>query len=326
MKIKSFIHNNGPGVITAVVLAGVAIMLSAYIPFAGSATLALLLGLALGNINLGSSRINAGLAFTERKVLEAAIVLIGFGLNARIFSQMGWSTWLFVGLSVLAVLGIALLAGKALGLSARLSVLLGAGSAICGSAAIGAVSPLIRSEEAETGLSIGIINLLGTVGLLLLPAVSVMMAFSDESSSLLIGGVLQSMGHVVGAGFSMGDNIGTLATVVKMGRILLIIPLMIALYFVGRGQVNKSTGRPTAFPVFIPLFILSLLLAQIPAFPQSVSANLASIGDYLLIAAMVGIGFKIRIRPLFKMAGPALLAGLLIFTFQIALFVAYLYF
>lgn len=318
----TFFKDKGPGLLAATLLAVLSVWVSGYSSFLGGATVALLLGMILGNSTSKTPGLAPGLVFTEKKLLEVAIVLIGFGLNTRIFSQLGWGNWAFVGISVLLVLGLAVLVSRWFGLSLRLGTLLGAGSAICGSAAIGAVSPLLHSKEEETGLSIGVINLLSTAGLLLLPILAASFGLSAENSGLMIGGVLQSMGHVVGAGFSVSTEVGTLATVVKMGRILLLIPLLLALFFIGRK--NQGSGGKTAFPWFVPLFVLSLLLAQLPAFPQELSADLSQAGDYLLVMAMVGIGYKIKLRSLFQMAGPALLVGGLIFLFQVMLYLGFL--
>lgn len=321
---KSSWQNYLPGLLAAGVIAGLSVLLSAYIPFLGAATLALLLGIVLANSGIDFFRLNKGMEFSERKVLEAAIVLFGFGISAGIFAELGSTTWAFVSISVVVILLAAFLIGKAFRLTNRLSFLLGAGSAICGTTAIGAVAPLIKSKEEETGLSIGIINLLGTIGLFLLPAISAMMGLSEDDAGILIGGVLQSMGHVVGAAFTLGEEVGTLATVVKMGRILLIVPLLIIAYLVSLRTAEKSTGRFKGFPWFVPLFMVSIALAQWTVFPEQLAAILADMGDYLLIAAMVGIGFKIRIRQLFRIAGPALMAGVAIFVIQIVFFIAFL--
>lgn len=321
--MKAFAVNNVPGLITAAALALLSVFLAGFGSFLGSATIALILGMLMGNTRLRSQKIEKGLGFTEKKILEAAIVLIGFGMNSHIFSALGANTWVFVGSSVVLVLIIALLVSRWFGLSSSLGALIGAGSAICGSAAIGAVSPLLHSKEEETGLSIGVINLLSTLGLIFLPILSGVLALSTESSGLVIGGVLQSMGHVVGAGFSLGDEVGTAATVVKMGRILLIIPLLLVLFFMNRKK--KVEGKKLSFPVFIPLFIGALVLAQMPFFLESWAAFLAKAGDFLLVAAMVAIGYKIRLKPLFKMAGPALAVGFVVFAFQILLYLLFLY-
>ena len=323
VKKRNSILTNAPGIALAVALAIGSIFLAGFQSFLASATIALALGIILGNIGIKAGRIEAGMKFTESKVLETAIVLIAFGLNMKVFTALGLNTWVFVGSSVVMVIGVALIAGRWFGLSLKMGALLGAGSAICGSAAIGAVAPLIHSKEEETGLSIGVINLLSTTGLILLPILSGVLSLSNEDSGLLIGGIIQSMGHVIGAGFSLGEEIGAAATVVKMGRILLIIPLILVFFFISRK--DKTSGKKMSFPFFIPWFVLALVLTQMPFFPEGWSKILAKTGDYLLITAMVAIGFKIKLKPLFKLAGPALMVGFIIFAFQIALFLGYLF-
>lgn len=320
---RKSILTNVPGIALAAALAIGSIFLAGFGSFLASATIALLLGIILGNSGINVGRAEAGMKFTESKVLETAIVLIAFGLNMKVFTALGLNTWIFVGSSVVMVIGVALIAGRWFGLSLKMGALLGAGSAICGSAAIGAVAPLIHSKEEETGLSIGVINLLSTTGLILLPILSGVLSLSTEDSGLLVGGVIQSMGHVIGAGFSLGEEIGAAATVVKMGRILLIIPLILVFFFISRK--DKTQGKKMSFPFFIPWFVLALVMAQMPFFPEGWSKILAKIGDYFLIAAMVAIGFKIKLKPLFKIAGPALMVGFIIFAFQIALFLGYLF-
>lgn len=320
--MKGFLRRNVPGLILAGAFALLSIFLASFGNFLSSATIALLLGMLIGNSKMDLSSVSSGLGFTEKKILEAAIVLLAFGMNAKIFSALGSSTWLFVGVSVIVVIAVALLISKWFGLSFKMGALLGAGSAICGSAAIGAVSPLIQSKEEETGLSIGVINLMSTIGLILLPLLSGFLNLDNEGSGFFIGGVLQSMGHVVGAGFSLGDEVGAAATMVKMGRVLLIIPLMLILFLVNR---NKMVGgKKMGFPLFIPLFIIALIIAQIPFFPKDWSMLLDKIGGYLLVAAMVAIGFKIKLKPLFKIAGSALAVGLIVFSFQILIYITFL--
>lgn len=311
-----------PGLIVVALLAGLAVALASLSSYVGAATVALLLGIIAGNTTLRTDSFAPGFSFTEKYILEGAIVLIGFGLNASVFAKLGWSTWVFIGLSVLLVLAVALVIAQLFGLSRKMGLLLGAGSAICGSAAIAAVSPLVKSNDEETGLSIGIINLMSTIGLLFLPILAGVLAFSTEHSALIIGGVIQSMGHVVGAGFSMNDEVGLAATVVKMGRVVLLIPLVVLLFFTGR-QKTAGSGK-MGFPLFVPLFVGALILAQLPFFPAEWSASLAKIGDILLVAAMVAIGFKIKLRSLFKIAGSSLAVGGLVFAFQIALYLGYI--
>src|SRR5690606_29700306 len=135
------------------------------------------------------------------------------------------------------------------------------------------------------GLSIGIINLLGTLGLLLVPVFLDFMDYSKEDSAMLVGGDLQSMSHVVGDGFTLGEDIGNLATIIKMGRIVLIIPLLIFLYFMTRRSAPQGENKLKGFPVFVILFIISIGIAQLRVFPKDWAEALADVGNYLLIAA-----------------------------------------
>lgn len=311
-----------PGLLLTAVLAAIAVALGGLTDYVSSAMVALALGMVLGNLPLKLEPAAPGFKFVEKKVLETAIVLLGFGLNAAIFSKMGITTWAMVGVSVLLVLLAAYGISRWLGLSGTMGVLLGTGSAICGSAAIMAVSPLLKSRQEETGLAVGVINLLSTIGLLLLPVFVGALSLGEQQQGLMIGGTLQSMGHVVCAGFLLGEAPGGAALVVKMGRVLLLIPLILIFFF---ANTKKAAGKAkAAFPWFVPLFIVSLVLAQLPFFPASLAEQLATGGNYLLIAAMVAIGFKIKFRSLFKMAGPVLIAGSIVFSFQIIFFLAYI--
>ena len=284
----------------------------------GAVITSLAFGLILGNSIRRQERLLPGIQFSEKYLLETSIVLLGFSLNFSYLSKYSLWLWLIVGLSVLIVISLSTWLSSRLGLSKNLGLLLGAGSAICGTAAIAAISPLLRSEESETGVSIGVINLLGTLGLFFLPAMLLVMDYDAEQAGFLLGGVLQSVGHVTGAAFTLGDETGKLALVYKMGRILWLIPVILVIYFTNRS--GGKDGRLIRFPLFIVFFLVAVSLAQWQLIPVSWKETLVQVGDFLLIVAMAAIGFKIKLRPLFNIARPALLAGTGIFVVQILMF------
>ena len=305
-----------PGVAIAITMAVLAHFLSPYIPYMGSVMLALIFGAIAGNTFMNGELCAPGIKFTEKKVLEAAIVLIGFGLEAHHLQTMGGSIMGLLAVSVFAVLGMAYVLGKVFKSSNGLSFLLGAGSAICGSSAIAATAPIVDADEEETGLSLAIINVLGIVGLVALPALAHFIDFNDLQTATLLGSVLQSLGHVVASGYAMGDEVGEWAVVVKMGRILFMVPLLLALYFIKR---NSAEGSKAKFPVFIALFVASIILAQLNWLPAGWNSALDNVGDALLTVAMAAIGSKIKIKPLLKISGKGILQGVALFVFQIVL-------
>tara|TARA_R110002072_G_scaffold69409_1_gene168210 strand:- start:229 stop:1191 length:963 start_codon:yes stop_codon:yes gene_type:complete len=309
-----------PGLAAAMVLAGLAVSVSAFVPWFGSIMLALVLGLVAGNTFLKSDNLQPGLRFSEKIVLEVSIVLLGFGFEANSLGRLDFTLIVFILASIILVLGITVGLGKMLGLSTRLSVLLGAGSAICGSAAIGATAPIIRASDEEVGLSMGVVNLLGVVGLAVLPAITVLLHFTDFESAILLGGTLQSIGHVAASGFAMNELVGEWAMVVKMSRVVFLIPLLIVLFFAGKRAGNKDKVK---FPLFIFFFAGAVYLAQFDFFPNQLSDKLASLGSFLMAVAMAAIGVGIRIKPLLKISTKGIALGTIVFVIQILMFVGF---
>jgi uncharacterized integral membrane protein (TIGR00698 family) len=308
------------GVLTALAIASLAVIAAQYIPLFGSIILALLIGVVAGNTFLQSDKLQPGLKFSEKIVLETSIVLLGFGFEVDSLGKLDFTLIAFIFISIILVLGITVGLGKLLGLSTRLSVLLGAGSAICGSAAIGATAPIIRASDEEVGLSMGVVNLLGVVGLALLPCITVFLHFTDFQSAVLLGGTLQSIGHVAASGFAMNDQIGEWAMVVKMSRVVFLVPLLIVLFFIGRRTGNKDKIK---FPLFIFFFAGAVYIAQLDVFPNELSDKLASLGSFLMAVAMAAIGVGIRIKPLLQISTKGIVLGTIVFAIQILMFVGF---
>jgi uncharacterized integral membrane protein (TIGR00698 family) len=206
--------------------------------------------------------------------------------------------------------------GKLLKLDGNLSLLLGVGNAICGSAAIAATAPALNAEEKEVGLSLGVINLLGIIGLAALPALSYLFDLTDLDSGFLIGATLQSVGHVAACSFAMNETVGEWAMMIKMGRVLLLIPMLVVVHFIGRRRNPDVVGR---FPWFTLFFAAAVYLTQTDFISLSVADHLASAGNIALAIAMAAIGMGIKIRPLLKLSGKGLVLGSSVFVLQIIL-------
>ncbi len=311
-----------PGIVLAVAIMLAAKFLSGYVPALGATLLALILGLVIRQMLNNFTVFSEGVAWSEKYVLEAAIVLIGFGFEVKQFSKIGVTTLLLIFGSIVVIILLALLLSKIFGKKEnKLYWLLGAGSAICGSSAIGATAPLIQAKEEETGLSMAVINLLGLLGMIILPLIALGLGFSDVDTGILIGGILQSVGHVVGTGFSINQEVGEIATVVKMGRVAFLIPFLLTVYFLFR---KRNDGSKMKFPVFIILFLIAVLVAQTGFLNTDTLKMISKSGDTLLNIGMAAIGLKINVKALWKISGKAFLAGAIIFIVQITIFVLFL--
>lgn len=311
-----------PGLLLAALITALAKALSVVVPSVGLVLAALLLGIVAGNLLLNLDRFRQGLKFSEKQVLEWAIVLLGFGFEMHHLTGLTTDLLLMIIGVVIAVIVLSLLFGKLFKLRKELSVLLGAGNAICGSAAIAAAAPIVDAKEEEIGLSLGVSNLLGTLGLLLMPLVVMLFDLKDFDASILIGGSLQSIGHVAASSFSMSSEIGEWAMVVKMGRVILLVPFLLLLFALGK----EKSGSKIRFPWFVLLFILAIYISSKDWVDEAVTGTLAQAGDYLLALSMAAIGVGIKIKPLLKMSGPGIIVGTVVFAVQVSLLLLYLHF
>jgi len=307
-----------PGLILAIIIAFIGRYLAGWIPNLGGVTVAILLGMIIGNIFDLGGKYAIGIRFAEKKILSLAIMLMGLKLELSVLGELGFSAIIVIVIMVFSTIGMGVLFGRLLGLSPSFSTLLGVGNGICGSSAIAAVAPIVSKEEDEIGLSIGVVNLLGTIGIFLLPLLVHLLKLEEASSGLMIGGTLQAVGQVVAAGFSINEEIGRLATVVKMGRILMLAPVVLLFTFSNRGNDLDSKGK-LSLPIFIIGFFIFSLLGSLGIIPEVISGFLKSLSKVLLIIAMAGIGLKIKLSSLLKQGPKALLVGGCIFLGQLLL-------
>lgn len=316
-----------PGVLLAVAIGVVSTLLGDVLPRLGAVTLAILLGILIGNLLPSLARVEAGTRFAEKRVLPLAIVFLGVELQLVTLLQLGLPAVVVIAASVATSLGLSLYLGPMFGFSREFSVLMGAGNGICGSSAVAAVSSAINAREDDTGISISVVNLLGTLGIFALPALAQFIHFADVNSGLLVGGTLQAVGQVVAAGYSLGDGVGQVAVVVKMGRILLLGPIVILVYTLFTQQ--QATASPSQTRVRVPLFIVGFfvlsILASTPLLPAPAIDTLKTAGKLLLVVAMAGVGLRIQLRTLFQHGPKALLFGGVVAAAQIAVTVAVIF-
>ncbi|QQL43973.1 YeiH family protein [Sulfuriroseicoccus oceanibius] len=328
MKIVSSLKSVGPGLALVVAIASAAWLMAPVVPVFDRVTLALVIGAAVRGVWGASGRCELGIRIGERQMLSAAIVLMGCQFGAGAISEIGQ-----VLPTVIATIGVTLLAalliGRWFGLSLRFSLLLGAGNAICGASAIAGVAPGLHADEREIGVAVGVVNLLGTVGMLAVPVLALKCGFGAEESACLIGGSLQAIGQAVAAGYSLGESVGELSTVVKMLRVSLLLPVALLLPLVLRiGDSGSSVGGRRvrgwrSVPWYLVGFVLCAVMASSGAV-DSVTDVLGKFAKPALVIAMAAIGLRIDPRVLLRQAPRALVVGALVNGVQIAFLISML--
>ncbi len=309
----------GYGLLLCVAIGAVAILLSSFIPF-GAVALAILVGILIGNIAKPGRVFGSGITFCEKNLLSVAIALMGVRLDFLILEKLGFKSIFLVVTALSLTITVAIILSKIFNFDKKFALLLGIGNGVCGSSAIAATEAIIDANEEEVGLPVAIVNFLGTIGIFLAPFLAtVVLKFTDINSGIFIGNTLQAVGQVVAAGFSVSDDAGQIATIVKMTRILMLFPLVFILIFLfkSKRQEGSSKIKKPTIPLFIIGFIIFSLISTFKVLPENMIGVLSRIGHYSLIIAMSGIGLKITFKSILRDGKSALTIGALIFLSQL---------
>jgi uncharacterized integral membrane protein (TIGR00698 family) len=303
-----------------VLIGSIAVILAPHIPI-GAVAIAIILGMLVNNLFKPGNIFKSGINLSEKHILAIAIALMGVNLNFLILRELSYKTIFLIMAAIAITILSSLIAAKILKFSEKFALLLGIGSGVCGSSAIAATEQIIGAKEEEVGLSIAIVNFLGTLGIFLLPIIgSTLLKFSDINSGILIGNTLQAVGQVTAAGFSISEVTGQTATIVKMGRILMLTPIMLFFIFSNRisGSPSQNTDTKTrGIPIFIVGFILFSLIPTFGLLPVENIELISAISKYALIVAMAGVGLKISFTNILREGKEALRMGILVFGMQI---------
>src|SRR5690606_17666157 len=288
-------------------------LLGAMFPLIGGPVFGILLGMAWRNV-LGLAPVFIpGVVFCSRQVLKWSIIGLGFGLSLGQVMKTGASS-LAVTLVTLSVAFLtAWLLGRWLKLGSRLSTLIGVGTAICGGSAIAAVAPIIKPDDHETALSISTIFLFNIVAVLVFPALGHWMGLSDHGFGLWAGTAINDTSSVVAAGYSYSTAAGDIATIVKLTRATLIIPIciVIAFWVAWRNQHSETrVSLATIFPWFILWFLAASATRSLGLIPEALLEPLHLLSQFLIIMALTAIGLSSDLRRMALAGGRPLLLGL----------------
>ncbi len=306
------------GILLSILVAFFAFLLSSYIPI-GSVAIAIILGAIVGNIIKLPSKFNSGITFSEKTILALAISLLGINLDFNVLEELGFETILLIVISLIATIVFTNFLAKKQNFDSKFALILGIGNAVCGSAAIAATKDIVKLDKEKSALAIAIVNLLGTVGLFVLPIIGVLLGLSDVQIGILLGNTLQSVGHAIAAGFGVNETVGQSATIVKMGRILLLSPLILWLvYTVAKNNANgNNQKRGFQIPIFVIGFIFFSILASTSILPQGLTTFISESSEICLLIAMSAIGLKISFKAIKETGWDAFILAGYVFKFQI---------
>lgn len=292
-----------PGVGAAAAIAAVATALSGLAPVVGAPVIAIVCGMVISIFRGSSARLRPGIAFTSRKVLQASIVVLGFGLSfGQVLSTDAESLPVLLG-TLAATLGMAWLAGRVLGLRGDGRTLIGVGTAICGASAIAAVDAVIDADEADVSYAIATIFTFNVVAVLLYPTIGRAFGFSQHTFGLWAGTAINDLSSVVAASTIYGHAAASYGVIVKLTRTLGIIPICLglaALRGYGKRKAAKASSRGRIelrriLPMFILVFVAAVVVNTVGLIPHGWHQGLSDGATWMITAALAAIGLSTNV-------------------------------
>jgi uncharacterized integral membrane protein (TIGR00698 family) len=243
-----------------------------------------------------SINVALGIQFSSKKLLRAGIILLGFRLNLFQIVDSGVSVIIIDIIVIAFTMMFILTLGKILKTNKELTILVAAGTAICGAAAIVAVAPLIKSKQQQTAVAVSCIAVLGTIGALLFIFLFPYLPLTDTEYGLLVGATLHELAHVVAASVPGGELGSETAILVKLGRVLLLIPvaLLISFFINKRNTKQERNLKKLPVPWFIFGFLLMSFINTLQLIPNKITDLLLLLSVYFLAMGMAGLGLSIK--------------------------------
>ncbi len=315
----SLARRRAPGLLLAVGIGVLALLLGRWAPLIGGPVIGIVLGIVVRNLLSPGERYNPGIAFAGKKVLQWSIIALGFGLSLDQVAKTGLES-LSVTLVTMSVAFVAAwLLGRWLGVHDKLKILIGVGTAICGGSAIAAVTPIIRPDDHDTAFAISTIFLFNLVAVLLFPLLGHLMHLSDLGFGLWAGTAINDTSSVVAAGYSFSKTAGDYATIVKLTRATLIIPVCLVLALVVAAREKRrhaqagSVGHfslASIFPWFILWFLVASAARTAGLIPVAIQPSIHMLAEFLIIVALTAIGLSANLRKMAASGARPILLGL----------------
>ncbi|WP_428845896.1 YeiH family protein [Guptibacillus hwajinpoensis] len=243
-----------------------------------------------------------GITFSSKKILRFAIILYGIKLNVSLILQDGLPILLLGALIIVFSILSSVWLSKVMKANTSITFLLGAGTGICGAAAIAAIAPIVESKEEDTAIGVGIIALFGTVFSIGYTILRPFLPLTESQYGVWSGISLHEVAHVALAAAPGGETALAMGLLAKLGRVFLLVPVCFLFMYLMKRK-NAGTKQKVAFPWFLIGFILmslagTYLLGPIIPFSESATNVVTEITTWCLTAAMVGLGLSVSLKDL----------------------------
>ncbi|MFM1727011.1 putative sulfate exporter family transporter [Prescottella soli] len=292
-----------PGIALSAAAAAIAMGIRHFVPTLSPLLIAIVMGALVANLVVLPASFSAGITFSSKKLLRVGIALLGLQLVLSDILGLGWGVIaMVVAIVVLGIVGT-MFVGSLLGLSWTQRVLIACGFSICGAAAVAAADGVVEAEEEEVLTAVALVVIFGTLMIPTIPLLSNALGFDDMQAGLWAGGSIHEVAQVVAAGGIIGTAALTVATIVKLARVLMLAPVMAVLSVMQRRrsvEQSATSTRPPLVPFFVVAFLGFVVIRSMGFVPAGVLSLASWLQTALLTAAMFALGAGVRIATIKK--------------------------
>ncbi|MFB0843948.1 YeiH family protein [Paenibacillus oleatilyticus] len=311
----------GPGLALTGVIAAVSYGLGMLFPLIGGSVFGIVIGILVNNLWRKPQNTWQGIRFCSKKVLQWAIILLGCRLSLSEVWKTGTETFAVMIVTLLLSFAAAYGFGRLLRIPPRMATLIGAGTGICGGSAIAAISPVIEAEEAEIAYSISTIFLFNIVAVLVFPALGHALGLSDAGFGLWAGTAVNDTSSVVAAGYAFSTAAGDYATIVKLTRTTMIVPIAIIMAVVVGWSKKREAAAASeggsfsikqVFPWFILWFLAASLLYTLGLFGEQLLHWIHLAAQFMIVVALTAVGLSADFRQMTATGVRPMILGLIV--------------
>ena len=312
-----------PGFMASAIVAAAATFLSEHYK-APVMLFALLLGMAM-NFLATDGKCKPGIEFTAREILRVGVALLGLRITFSQIAALGWHPVILVLVSVVVTILVAMVVARAMGFQTLFGLLTGGATAICGASAALALSaalPAHPGKEKATLFTVIGVSALSTLAMIAYPMIVNLLHLSPSEAGVFLGGTIHDVAQVVGAGYGMSQETGDTATVIKLMRVAMLLPVIAFASMVTRMRGAQDGGkRPPILPWFAVGFVLLAAVNSTGWVPALVQSGGNELSRWCLVIAISALGMKtqlkelatVGIKPIVLMVGETIfLAGLVL--------------
>lgn len=312
------------GIVLVLILSIPAWILGNEFPVIGGPVFGILLGMIVTLFLKNRERYQSGITFTAKKILQYAVILLGFGLNLSVILKTGAQSLPIILFTISTALVIAYILQKVMKIDSKIATLIGVGSSICGGSAIAATAPVIEANDEEVAQAISVIFLFNVLAALVFPIFGELVGFSTTSGSafgMFAGTAINDTSSVTAAAstwdtlYGLGVETLDRAVTVKLTRTLAIIPITLALAFYSAKKTkdkNSEYSLKKIFPTFILYFLGASVITTISislGVKPVIFAPIKQLSKFFIVMSMSAIGLNTNIITLIKTGGKPIVMG-----------------